>query len=744
MHCASCVQTVERALAQVPGVSEASVSFGVERASVTYDLDRVEIVDLERAVADSGYEAKEHADPGGGEATDTEAAERAAEVRDLSRRVLLGAILTAPVLFAVMASEVFDASWVPGILTDHWVQLALIAPVFLYVGSPIHTIGWRALRNRSAEMNSLITIGTSAAFGYSLLVTLAPGLLPQEVRDVYFEAVGVIITLILLGRLLEARARAGTGEAIRKLIGLRAKVARVERDGGEIEVPIAGVRAGDVVLVRPGEKIPVDGEIIGGRSAIDESMVTGESLPVTKTAGDEVIGATINQTGSFRFRATAVGRETMLAQIIRLVEQAQGSKAPIQRIADRISGYFVPIVIFIAIGAFVLWFDLGPDPRVTFALVTAVSVLIIACPCALGLATPLSVVVGTGNGAQSGLLIKSAEALENAHNLNAVVLDKTGTITRGEPALTDVVAAAGFGERELLGAVAAAEGPSEHPLATAVVAGARERGIEASRAADFESVTGKGIEAVVDGRAVLAGTRRLMEEHDIDAAPLEADAARLEREGKTAMLVAIDGRVGGVVGVADTPKPGSSEAIAAMRRAGIEVVMITGDNRRTAEAIAGHVGIDRVLAEVLPQDKADEVMRLQQDGRLVAMVGDGINDAPALAQADVGIAIGTGTDVAIEAAGVTLVSGELRGVADALDLSRATMRNIRQNLAFAFGYNTLGIPLAAGALYPFLGIRLSPIVAAAAMALSSLSVVTNANRLRSWRRPGLESAPDGD
>ncbi len=735
MHCASCVRTVEGALAAVPGVENAAVNFGVERASVAYDPGRVEPTDLERAVADCGYEAREHAEASGGEAADTEAAERAAEIRDLRRRVTIGAVLTAPVFFAVMATEVFGATWVPGLLTDHWLQLALVAPVFFYVGWPIHVIGWRALRNRSAEMNTLITIGTSAAFAYSLLVTIAPSLLPEDVRGVYFEAVGVIITLILLGRLLEARARAGTGEAIRKLIGLQAKTARVEREGAEVELPIAEVQPGDIVIVKPGEKIPVDGLIVDGRSSLDESMVTGESLPVTKTAGDEVIGATINQTGSFRFRATAVGRGTMLAQIIRLVEQAQGSRAPIQRIADRISGYFVPAVICIAIATFVVWFDFGPDPRLTFALVTAVAVLIIACPCALGLATPLSIMVGTGNGAQSGLLIKSAEALENAHNLDAVILDKTGTITRGEPALTDVVPAAGFDETSLLAAVAAAERSSEHPLAAAIVAGAEGRGVEVLTVSDFDSLTGIGIEAEVDGSNVLVGTRRLMDDRGIDRAPLEARAAELEQQGKTAMLASIDGRLAGVVAVADTPKPGSAAAIAAIRAAGIEVVMITGDNRRTAEAIAATMGIDRVLAEVLPQDKAEEVRRLQREGQLVAMVGDGINDAPALAQADVGIAIGTGTDVAIEAADLTLVSGDLRGVADALDLSGATMRNIRQNLTFAFGYNMIGIPLAAGVLYPFFGIRLSPIIAAAAMALSSLSVVTNANRLRGWRRP---------
>jgi Cu+-exporting ATPase len=743
MHCASCVRTVEQALAEVPGVDGASVNFGVERANVSYDPGRAEIADLERAVAKSGYEAREHAEPSSAAGPDLEAAERAAEVQDLTRRVVGGAILTAPVLLAVIATEVFDANWVPDLLTDHWLQLALITPVFLLIGWPIHTTGWRALRNRSAEMNTLITIGTSAAFAYSVLVTVAPGLLPEDLRNVYFESVGVIITLILLGRLLEARARAGTGEAIRKLIGMQAKTARVERRGETIEMPIEDVSPGDVVVVKPGEKIPVDGEIIEGTSSIDESMVTGESLPVTKATGDEVIGATINQTGAFRFRATAVGRETMLAQIIRLVEQAQGSKAPIQRVADRISGYFVPAVIFIAIGAFVLWFDLGPDPRLTFALITAVSVLIIACPCALGLATPLSVMVGTGNGAQSGLLIKSAEALENAHKLDTVILDKTGTITRGEPALTDVVAIADLGENEILRLAASAEASSEHPLAQAIVAGANERGIDVPRATAFKSETGKGIEAAVDEATVLIGTRRLIGDNGIDHAALEDAASRLETEGKTAMLIAIDGRATGVIAVADTPKPGSAAAIETLREADIEVVMITGDNARTAEAIGATMGIDRVLAEVLPQDKASEVRRLQQEGRAVAMVGDGINDAPALAQADVGIAIGTGTDVAIEAADVTLVSGDLRGVVDALDLSRATMRNIRQNLVFAFGYNSLGIPLAAGALYPFLGIRLSPIVAAAAMALSSLSVVMNANRLRAWRRPELTSERDG-
>ncbi len=743
MHCASCVSTVENALAEVDGVNRAEVNFGVERASVSYDPDRTGIGELERAVAKSGYEANLRAvETTLGAEGDAESAERDAEVRDLGLRVAIGAVLTAPVLFGSMATELFGADWVPSLLTNHWFQLVMITPVFLFVGWPVHRIGWRALRNRSAEMNTLITLGTSAAFAYSVLVTVAPGLLPEDLRDVYFEAAGVIITLIMLGRLLEARARAGTGEAIRKLVGMQAKVARLEREGELTEVPVEEVRPGDVVVVRPGEKIPVDGEVVAGSSSIDESMVSGEPIPVAKGPGDAVIGATINQTGAISFTATAVGSDTMLAQIVRLVERAQGSKAPIQRIADRVSGYFVPVVMMIAIAAFVLWFDLGPDPRLTFALVTAVSVLIIACPCALGLATPLSIMVGTGNGARAGVLIKSAEALESAHDLDVIVLDKTGTITRGEPELTDVEVTAEIAEDELLSLLAAAESSSEHPLAEAIVAGVRDREIEVPRAGRFESITGMGIEAEVDGRSVLAGTRRLMEEREVGIQPLSRAADRLEAEGKTAMFVAVTGRAAGVVAVADTIKPGSAEAIGAIRSAGVEVAMITGDNRRTAEAIAAEAGIERVIAEVLPADKSREVSRLQAEGHVVGMVGDGINDAPALAQADVGIAIGTGTDVAIEAADVTLVSGRLDGVVSALDLSRATMRNIRQNLGFAFGYNAIGIPIAAGVLYPIIGLQLSPMIAAGAMAMSSLSVVTNANRLRGWSAPkGSRASP---
>jgi len=668
---------------------------------------------------------------------DSEAAERKAEIADLTGRVIVGAALSAPLLAAAIFAGFLAPAGPLSFVLNHWLQLALITPVFLYSGWPIHKTGWLSLRHRSAEMNTLITVGTTAGYGYSLLVTVAPGLFPADLRGVYFEAVGVIITLILLGRLIEARAKAGTGEAIRKLIGLQPRTAYIVRDGAEAEVPIAEVLAGDVIAVRPGAKIPVDGVLVDGQSSVDESMVTGEAMPVGKQVGDAVIGATINQTGAFRMQATRVGKDTMLAQIIRLVEQAQASKAPIQRLADQVSSYFVPAVIFIAIWTFVVWFVVGPPPSLTAALVSAVAVLIIACPCALGLATPLSVKVGTGKGAEQGILIRSAGALETAGRLDAVVFDKTGTLTRGVPALTDVIVLDGSEENELLRLVASAELSSEHPLGAAVVAGAASRGLELAEASDFDSVTGKGIRALVRGRRVVVGNRRLLDDEGIPSADLGSVADRLSAEGKTPVLLAIDGQPAGVIGIADTLKEDSAAAVATLYALGVNVVMITGDNRRTAAAIARQVGIERVVAEVLPEHKAREVRRLQGEGRKVAMVGDGINDAPALAQADVGMAIGTGTDVAIEAADITLISGALTGVVTGIRLSRATMRNIRQNLFFAFAYNAIGIPIAAGVLYPFLGLRLSPMIAAGAMALSSLSVVSNANRLRWFRSTAL-------
>ena len=660
-------------------------------------------------------------------------AERKAEIADLTRRVIIGAVLTAPVLFAVMAHELFSADWVPALLLNQWVQLALITPVMFYTGWPIHRIGWLALAHRSAEMNSLITLGTTAAYGYSLLVTLTPGLLPAEVRDVYFEAVGVIITLIMFGRLLEAKAKAGTGEAIRALLGLQARTARVVRDGVEIEIPIEDVVVGDELVIRPGEKVPVDATVLSGSSPVDESMITGEPIPVTKREGETVIGATINTTGALRVRAAKVGADTMLAQIIRMVQQAQSSKAPVQRLADTISSYFVPAVIAVAIATFAIWFIVGPPPALTLALVNAVAVLIIACPCALGLATPLSIMVATGKGAQAGILIRSAEALETAQQLDTIVLDKTGTITAGKPALTDAHLLNGFDEATLLSLVGAAERDSEHPLATAITAATHERGLTLPPVAGFSTITGKGVQATADGRQVLVGTARLLSDAGLDTGSAEQAAARYATEGKTPILAAVDGQLAGVLAVADTVKPDSEPALAALHRLHLSTVMITGDNGRTAAAIAGQVGIPKVLAEVLPEHKAGEVQRLQAAGARVGMVGDGINDAPALAQADIGLAIGTGTDVAIEAADITLISGSLSGVATAIALSRATMRNIRQNLFFALIYNAIGIPIAAGLLYPFFGIRLSPIMAAAAMALSSLSVVTNANRLRRWQ-----------
>ena len=735
--CPTCVVNIESFLGDLPGVDKVQVNFAAERVTVQYDPAQATTEQMQQVIQDAGYQIQPREEPGSHETEDKEAAVRKTERRNLSLRVILGAILTLPVLYAGMVGGFISQDLVPALLTNNWIQLGLITPVMVYAGWPIHRTGWQILAKRAADMNSLITIGTLAAFIYSLVVTVSPGVFPEGLRDVYYESVGVIITLIMLGRLLEAIAKGGTSEAIRKLIGLQAKTALIIRDGQEIDVPIEAVQIGDIVVVRPGEKVPVDGEITEGRSSLDESMVTGESIPVTKGTGDTVIGATINQTGSFRFRATKVGKDTMLAQIIRLVEQAQGSKAPIQRLADLIASYFVPAVMFLTVATFVVWFLFGPDPAFTFALVSGVSVLIIACPCALGLATPLSIMVSTGKGAQNGILIRSAEALETAHKVGTLVLDKTGTITRGEPTLTDVIAMGDLEETDLIRLVASAERSSEHPLGQAIVEGAAERGIRLVEPSDFQSITGKGIQVMVEGRQILVGNQRLLADAGIETKEMERRAEELSGQGKTPMFVAVDGQPGGVVAVADTVKEDSAAAVATLKSLGLEVVMMTGDNPRTAEAIARQVGISRVLAEVLPQDKALEVKRLQGEAKVVGMVGDGINDAPALAQADVGIAIGTGTDVAIESSDITLISGELQGVATAITLSRSTMRNIRENLVFAFAYNIVGIPIAAGLLYPFFGITLSPMIAAAAMALSSLSVTTNANRLRTYQRPAL-------
>ena len=730
----------EAQLRAIGGVDKAEVNFGAERAVIMYDPGLVDADGLTKAVAKAtGFPARLRPEPGSEGTEDAEAHAHAEEVRDLKRRVAVGAVFTLPVLYAAMVEHFVGEQFVPDLLENRVVQLLLTLPVFFWVGWPIHTVGWHALRNRSAEMNSLITLGTIAALGYSLVATFARDVLPEQVDAVYYEVVSFILTVILLGRLVEARARAGTGDAIRALVELAPATARVLRDGQEVEVDVDDVQVGDEIRVRPGEKIPVDGEIVEGTSTIDESMVTGESVPVSKSTGEQLIGATVNQTGTFTMRATKVGADTALAQIVKLVQEAQTSKAPIQRLVDVVASYFVPVAIFIAITAFVVWFVVGP--QLTLAVVAAVTVLVIACPCALGLATPLSIMVGTGKGAQNGVLIKDAEALETAHKLDVVVLDKTGTITRGKPSLTDVVPVGGQDEAELLRLVASAEVDSEHPLATAIVAGAKDRGLGLARVTTFDSVTGKGIRATVEGRELLIGNARLLSDADIATGGLEQHADRLADDGKTPMYVAVDGRAAGLVAVADTIKPDSAAAIRALHDLGLEVAMITGDNERTAQAVARQVGIDRVLADVLPDQKAAEVRNLQDEGKVVGMVGDGINDSPALAQADVGIAIGTGTDVAIEAADVALMSGELKGLVTAIALSKATMRNIKQNLVLAFGYNAAAIPVAAGVLYPFTGVLLSPLIAAAAMALSSISVVVNSARLNAFNPPPL--ARDG-
>lgn len=736
MTCAACARRIERRLSKTVGVESANVNFATSRATVEYDPERTAVSNLISAVRDVGYDVDE---------PDSEQEARREEYLELRRKFIVAAVLSLPVLIIAMSHGRIAALNFRG---SEWLQLFLTAPVVFYSGAQFYRGAWAALRHRAADMNTLIATGTGAAFIYSVAATIFPKffaaasshsgemmtMAERTVVPVYFEAASVIIALILLGRMLESRARGRTGEAIRGLLKLQARLARVVRNNEELEIPVEEVASGDLVIVRPGEKIPVDGVVVEGSSAVDESMLTGESMPVEKLAGDEVFGATINKTGSFKFRATKVGKETALQQIVRMVEEAQGSKAPIARLADIISGIFTPIVICIAIATFVIWFVAAPvEVRFTMALVNFVSVLIIACPCALGLATPTAIMVGTGKGAESGVLIKGGESLEVAHKLDVIVLDKTGTITRGEPVVSDVLVNehGNFKREELLRLVASAEQRSEHPLGDAVVRRARALNLTLSEPARFNAIAGHGLEAEVDGHKILLGNLRLMSERGLALNGFDASAAEMSGEGKTPVFVSVDDNLVGVIAVADEVKPESARAVASMKKLGLEVLMMTGDNRRTALSVARQVGIERVLAEVLPDKKANEIKRLQlEEQKVVGMVGDGINDAPALAQADVGIAIGAGTDVAIEASDITLIRNDLGGVVTAIELSRATIRTIKQNLFWAFIYNVIGIPVAAGALYPFTGWLLSPILASAAMSLSSVSVVTNSLRLR--------------
>ena len=759
MSCASCASSIESAISNVPGVAECHVNFGAEQAVIKYNPQRTSIKNIQDAVEEAGYSSYslQEQEMVTGE-DDAEKAARKAESRDLRLKIIVGGIISLILIFGSLPMMTgLDLPFIPAWLHNSWLQLILTAPVQFWCGYRFYIGAWKAFKRHAATMDTLIALGTSAAFFYSVFATVFPdfflnrGLMPE----VYYETAAVVITLILLGQWFENRAKGQTSESIRQLMGLQAKDARVIRDGREIDVPISEVQIDDIIVVRPGEKIPVDGEIISGHSTIDEAMVTGESLPVKKQPGDEVIGATINKTGSFKFRATRVGSDTVLAQIVKLVRDAQGSKAPIQRLADKVTGWFVPAVIAIAISTFVLWFVIMGN--VSIAMITTVGVLIIACPCALGLATPTSVMVGTGKGAENGILIKDAESLELAHKIKTIVLDKTGTITQGKPAVTDYQAVKGIlkntvipqkynmrdealkdshisnsAELKLLRLVAAVERNSEHPLAEAVVRYAQSQQINIPESHDFEAVAGSGVQGTVSDRLIQIGTQRWMSELGIKTDALQQQKHTWEAEAKTVVLIAVDGELEGIMGIADAIKPSSTAAVRGLRNMDLEVVMLTGDNQKTAEAIARQVGIVRVEAEVRPDQKAAKVRELQKEGKIVAMVGDGINDAPALAQADVGIAIGTGTDVAISASDITLISGELQGIITAIQLSKATINNIRQNLFFAFIYNVLGIPIAAGILFPFFGWLLNPIIAGGAMAFSSVSVVTNALRLRNF------------
>ncbi|SDA98911.1 heavy metal translocating P-type ATPase [Sinorhizobium sp. NFACC03] len=735
MTCASCVARIEKALKAVPGVTEANVNLATERASVHVTTGIATAAALEEAVRVAGYAAKRIT---GDESVDHEGEKREQETRRLARSLLIAGVLTLPIFVLEMGSHFIPAvhDFVMtniGMQESWYLQFVLTTMVLFGPGLRFYEKGVPALFRLAPDMNSLVAIGTSAAWIYSVVATFAPDLLPDGTANVYYEAAAVIVTLILLGRFLEARAKGRTSEAIKHLMGLQAKTARVVRNSETIEVPLSDVTTGDTVLVRPGDRVPVDGSVIDGNSYVDESMITGEPVPVEKIAGSEVVGGTINKTGSFTFRATKVGADTVLAQIIRMVEQAQGAKLPIQSLVDRVTAWFVPAVIAIALLTFGIWLVFGPDPALTFALVNGVAVLIIACPCAMGLATPTSIMVGTGRAAEMGVLFRKGEALQTLRNAAVIAVDKTGTLTKGRPELTDLETAAGFDRDTVLALVAAVETRSEHPIAEAIVEAAKTQGLAIAEPAKFEAIPGFGASAEVTGRTVHVGADRLMAQLKLDVSAFAEQATRLGSEGKSPLYAAIDGKLAAIIAVADPIKETTPQAIRMLHDLGLKVAMITGDNRRTAEAIAAKLGIDEVIAEVLPDGKVAALKKLKEGGRAVAFVGDGINDAPALAEADVGLAIGTGTDVAIESADVVLMSGDLFGVPNAIALSKATIRNIKENLFWAFAYNAVLIPVAAGALYPAYGLLLSPIFAAGAMALSSVFVLGNALRLRAFR-----------